>query len=741
MAIFDKQWWTDALLLNEITDNEVEDNIIKGFKLYPFKQGFGRAFKTLQGKASRKLSDRINAWIKDKFPESHVKVAYEGTYATINIFNPNVLHESVLHESPPIEFESDDYEDYVNQNRDKIERASTIFNLPIPDMVYAFTAGNEVVLSDDMWSKLENSKSYKIKSLNDAIQAALKAGIDPKPYIDFIKDGKELPLPLVLCYGQDKYYLVGGDIVLSLYKALGSIPTVLQGTLNLQTKTVHEPLEEEIGSSIKDKHNAIVKYFIKFAVKELGLKQLPSGITLSYDTEQAKDTHSFGTFDPQNDHIWLYVKDRNTADFLRTLAHELVHRKQAEDGRLEPGDGATGSDIENEANAQAGVLLRKFGKDHEEIYETLSEGVYGDHLFGDKESGVSIGWYKDEIEKDTPAESALFKLLKRYADSERETYSNINLDHLIPILKKLKKQYPEIAEPSISPDTYIYRGTSMPEEKLMGLEADAETEPYNQGVILLDQKYSSRRKVQSWSASYFSAAGFAVTTAKEKGGVPVIMRAKAGDAELFFNPKFMEKLSTQIEDETFNITNPIPVDIMVIENYEDEFEDIESGYLHDKGIDELLNKNWWKTQLKEILQFDNWVVPSISQLKQEFRVEHELKGNDFFESEDEFLQAIEEGEIITVTPAIDAQINYRSGTSSREELLDLIKQYRSYPKYRNEDTIQSLYSAFETNQPIDLPIIIEFTDGTKRIFSGNTRMDIAFQLGINPKALLIKSNI
>jgi hypothetical protein len=582
MAIFDKQWWEQSLQLNEVTDNEVEEKIIKGFKLYPFKQGFGRAYKTIQGKASAKLSDRINKWIKEKFPESHVKVAYERTYATINIFNPNVLHESALHESPPIEFEDDDYEAYVNQNKGIIEKAATVFNLPIPDMVYAFTAGNEVVLSDDIWSNLENSKSYKVKSLNEVIQAALKAGIDPKPYIDAIKEGDELPLPLVLCYGQDKYYLVGGDLILSLYKALGAIPTVLQGTLNLQTKTLHEPLEEEAEPSIKDKHNGIVKHFIKFAIKELGLKQLPSKITLSYNTDQAKNNHSFGSFDPSNDQIWLYVKDRNTADFLRTLAHELVHRKQAEDGRLEPGDGATGSEIENEANAQAGVLLRKFGKENEEIYETLNEGIYGDHLFGDEESGVSIGWYKDEIEKDTPAELALFELLKKYADSERETYSNINLDHLVSVFKKLKKQYPEIAEPNIGPDTYIYRGTSIPKDKLAELESNAETEPYNQGIILLDQKYSSRRKVQSWSTSYFPAAGFAVTTAQEKGGVPVIMRAKAGDADLFFNPKFMEKLSTQLEDETFNITNPIPVDIMVIENYKDEFEDIESSYLHTK---------------------------------------------------------------------------------------------------------------------------------------------------------------
>jgi Zn-dependent peptidase ImmA (M78 family) len=83
----------------------------------------------------------------------------------------------------------------------------------------------------------------------------------------------------------------------------------------------------------------------------------------------AKTNHTFGSFDPNSDKIWLYVKNRNMADLLRTLAHELVHRKQAEDGRIDYNSGETGSEIENEANAQAGVLLRKFGKQNEEIYQ------------------------------------------------------------------------------------------------------------------------------------------------------------------------------------------------------------------------------------------------------------------------------------------------------------------------------------------------------------------------------------
>lgn len=493
---------------------------------------------------------------------------------------PAETPEEPLQESPPINFEKDAYQDYILQNRSKIEKAAYAFNVPIDDMEYAFNGGTEVVLNDDMWKEMENTKSYRMKTLDDAISHALKIGINPKPYIDHIKKKENIPLPLVLQYAQGKYYLVGGEVILSIYRSLGVIPTVLQATLNLQDKTLPEPIHES-KKKLGESQTGTIGEFIKYAIQNLGIQKPPTGLTLSYNTADAQQRSSFGTFDPNDNKIWLYVGNRNMADILRTLAHELVHRKQAEDGRLDIDSGETGSEIENEANAQAGILLRNFGKTNKHIYEQLlKEGVYGDYLFGDKDSGVNIGWYQDEMEEDTPAESKLFIVLKRYADSEAETYSNISLDHLIPVFKKIKKQYPEIGEPKIS--GYIYRGTSIPEEKAKDIMYSSKTEPYNQGFIALNQMYSSRRKVSSWSTEYFPAAGFAVTTAERNGGIPVVMRAKAGDAELFFNPKFMEKLSTQLEDETFNITNPIPVDIMFIEEYKDEFEDIESGYLSTK---------------------------------------------------------------------------------------------------------------------------------------------------------------
>jgi Zn-dependent peptidase ImmA (M78 family) len=47
-------------------------------------------------------------------------------------------------------------------------------------------------------------------------------------------------------------------------------------------------------------------------------------------------------------------------DIYRTLAHELVHYKQKENGKEMNGN--DGSEIENEANAVAAVLLRQYSQ-------------------------------------------------------------------------------------------------------------------------------------------------------------------------------------------------------------------------------------------------------------------------------------------------------------------------------------------------------------------------------------------
>jgi len=132
-------------------------------------------------------------------------------------------------------------------------------------------------------------------------------------------------------------------------------------------RLMKEGLERK--TKLNESETATIGEFVKYAIKNLEIQKPPRNLTFSYDNAAAKEKRSFGYFDPNANKIWVYVKNRNMADILRTLAHELVHHKQNLDGRIDYKSGETGSDIENEANAKAGILLRDFGKQNNEIYQ------------------------------------------------------------------------------------------------------------------------------------------------------------------------------------------------------------------------------------------------------------------------------------------------------------------------------------------------------------------------------------
>ena len=272
------------------------------------------------------------------------------------------------------EYPTSPYHDLVTKEMEEIERTSDEFNVPFGDVQYAFETGKETILSDNVWSKLENTDSYGVQNLEQAVELANKYKKDWKSIINAIQNEKQLPMPMVLNYGEDKYYLVAGNTRLMIYRALGLQPIVLMGTLNL---TIDENSEVFDLNTIKlnESQTATIGEFIKYAIKNLAIQNPPRSLTLSYDNNEAKTKRSFGYFDPNSSKIWVYVKNRNMADILRTLAHELVHRRQDELGMISQDSGETGSTIENEANAMAGVLLRDFGKINDSIYEGLKKNL------------------------------------------------------------------------------------------------------------------------------------------------------------------------------------------------------------------------------------------------------------------------------------------------------------------------------------------------------------------------------
>lgn len=117
----------------------------------------------------------------------------------------------------------------------------------------------------------------------------------------------------------------------------------------------------------------LAKEFVKFVIQELGMKTIPSNIKFAGD-DYANQHLTFGTYNPSTDEIVIVKGVRHPVDVLRTLAHELVHHKQREDGK--DLNGEDGSDTENEANAKAGELMRKFRTLRPEIFNV---GPWGFH--------------------------------------------------------------------------------------------------------------------------------------------------------------------------------------------------------------------------------------------------------------------------------------------------------------------------------------------------------------------------
>ena len=113
----------------------------------------------------------------------------------------------------------------------------------------------------------------------------------------------------------------------------------------------------------------IVKDFIDYCKQNLEIENLPT-IEFTEDNKWVLDNHSFGQYKNNENSLKVYIGNRNLADILRTLSHELVHHKQNEMNMMHSKAGDAGSDIENEANSVSAIIMRNYGKKNELIYES-----------------------------------------------------------------------------------------------------------------------------------------------------------------------------------------------------------------------------------------------------------------------------------------------------------------------------------------------------------------------------------
>jgi Zn-dependent peptidase ImmA (M78 family) len=113
--------------------------------------------------------------------------------------------------------------------------------------------------------------------------------------------------------------------------------------------------------------DSILKQFKIFLKRELLLTyDIP--VILIDDVNFSKKNMAFGMMNTDGA-IYISTINRHPLDILRTLAHEYVHYKQSIKGVIMKSN--PGSPAENQANAKAGEIMRKYGRLHPELFDLM----------------------------------------------------------------------------------------------------------------------------------------------------------------------------------------------------------------------------------------------------------------------------------------------------------------------------------------------------------------------------------
>ena len=123
---------------------------------------------------------------------------------------------------------------YFKDEMDEFERAvqdlsrNEGIDTSVEDVVNSFTRAKEVTLTDDIWSKLENTESNEIKKgeMKKVVDLAKKYNkTKPVELRKLILSG-DYRRPLIIKFG-DRYHLVAGNTRLCTAAALGMRPKVI----------------------------------------------------------------------------------------------------------------------------------------------------------------------------------------------------------------------------------------------------------------------------------------------------------------------------------------------------------------------------------------------------------------------------------------------------------------------------------------------------------------------------------
>ena len=119
-------------------------------------------------------------------------------------------------------------------------------------------------------------------------------------------------------------------------------------------------------SFLTDEKKEILDKFVLFVKEQLELKTVPT-IKIQNHRDGIKTTANYD-YTKENKIIKVCAKNRALVDVCRSIAHEMVHHKQFEQGRLKVQPPDIGGEIEDEANAKAGQYIKMYSKEDPNIY-------------------------------------------------------------------------------------------------------------------------------------------------------------------------------------------------------------------------------------------------------------------------------------------------------------------------------------------------------------------------------------
>jgi hypothetical protein len=347
---------------------------IKGWSKKIQKAGFGKCIEGLTVDLDFGLtSDNSNDMVNGEYYMNKDMLKLYGCGMTQDTFTHELGHRFWYRNVPSnakkhwqdtinskkVSIERKDVEDYVEKYFDKNG-----------SKIHKRRAGLKVI--DKKETNAETKAKFKALQMTSVWSTENRKEVVTKLADRWVGPGKEIPIEHITNYGNTnpeeafaeafKLYIVRGPGKLGEWTRWFFREIVRTGGATIKERKIMNN-KKALNEVAMNKDN--VQEFIKFAKNALQLKEKVSVKLL----EKRHQHMTAACYDPNTNEISIYTKGRAFPDVCRSLAHEMVHQKQNELGVLEVDSGETGSDIENEANACAGIIMRNFGEIVENLYD------------------------------------------------------------------------------------------------------------------------------------------------------------------------------------------------------------------------------------------------------------------------------------------------------------------------------------------------------------------------------------